>query len=526
MSGRESPAQMLARQAPLVVGTAAATVILVRLWDKAREKGLARRVMPLLCDYVNPDNHGAAPVVRLASPQELEAAFAAEGCAMQLLETDKPASEDELLEAVKLTLHHSVRSGSPYFFNQLYARVELPSLVGDWVSTAVNANVHTYEVAPVFTLMEKHCLARMARAIGPTFAASHDGLFVPGGSIGNLYGMHLARNRAMPKLHAEGACACPPLVAFVSEEAHYSYLKTARLLGIGSNNLVSVKTDATGAMLPEALEQAIQKAKTDGKMPFFIGATSGTTVLGSFDPLRALAGIRSKHGMWMHVDGAWGGGSLFSQKLRHTLDGCDLADSFSISAHKMLGAALQCAVFVTQHAGSLKAANATSAAYLFQKDKLNADLDLGDKTIQCGRKSDMLKLWMLFKSLGDAGVAARIDRCYHMCNYAAEKMRKSNGAFVLAYEPSCTNLNFWYVPKAMRPLPPMTELGVDHPIKKVAPHIKAEMQRKSIAMIGFQSVRGLPNFFRWVFPCCAEVEERHIDEIMRNMELFGEQCSA
>mmetsp|Transcript_23411 Transcript_23411/g.62628 ORF Transcript_23411/g.62628 Transcript_23411/m.62628 type:complete len:376 (+) Transcript_23411:174-1301(+) len=371
--------------------------------------------------------------------------------------------------------------------------------------------------------MEKHALARVARAIGPAFGASHDGLFVPGGSLGNVYGMLLARHRAAPGILLEGASSEPPLVALVSDEAHYSYLKTARLLGIGSAHLVSVETDAAGAMLPEALERSIVEAVRAGKKPFFVGATAGTTVLGAFDPLPALAAVCAERGLWLHVDGAWGGGALFSQAHRHLLDGCDLADSFSMSAHKMLGAALQCAVFLCRHPGALRAANATSAAYLFQPDKLHADLDVGDKTIQCGRKADMVKLWMLFKSLGDAGCAARIERCFALSDYAASRMRSSGGAFVLAFEPSCTNLCFWYVPEAMRPLPPKERLDKDHPIHQVAPAIKAAMQRGGHAMIGFQAVRGLPNFFRWVFPSCVGVEECHIDEILRWMSVFGEQ---
>merc|ERR1711988_1513600 len=162
-----------------------------------------------------------------------------------------------------------------------------------------------------------------------------------------------------------------------------------------------------------------------------------------------------------------------------------------------------------------------------QPDKLHADLDVGDKTIQCGRKADMIKLWMLFKSLGDAGIAARIDHCYALCDYAASQMRKSGGAFVLAFEPSgAPNLCFWYVPAAMRPLPPKESLSRDHAVHQVAPEIKAAMQRGGHAMIGFQAVRGLPSFFRWVFPSCYNVEKRHIDEILRLIAFFGEESAA
>lgn len=156
----------------------------------------------------------------------------------------------------------------------------------------------------------------------------------------------------------------------------------------------------------------------------------------------------------MHVDGAWGGATLFSPTHRVKLDGIELADSFSWSAHKMMGATLQCAVFATRHKQALRAANATNAAYLFQPDKLFVELDVGDKTVQCGRKSDMLKLWFMMKSLGDRGMAARIDHCYALAAHAVARIRASGGAFRLAFEcnENCApNVCFWCAPS--RPVP-------------------------------------------------------------------------
>lgn len=252
----------------------------------------------------------AAPVVRFAGPEALESAFASAGFSLALSAADPPLSESKIVEACKLAMDWSVRSGSPRFFNQLYGRAELVSIVGDWVATAVNANVHTFEVAPLFTLMEQHCIARLARAVGTGFEQNHEGIFVPGGSMGNLYAMNLARHRICPELLRRGASGGPKLIAFVSAEAHYSYLKSARLLGIGADNLISVPVDAAGGMRATALREAIRDARADGGVPFFVGATSGSTVRGAFDPLVALAAVcsdeRDAHvgapALWLHVD--------------------------------------------------------------------------------------------------------------------------------------------------------------------------------------------------------------------------------
>ena len=194
----------------------------------------------------------------------------------------------------------------------------------------------------------------------------------------------------------------------------------------------------------------------------------------------------------------------------------------------MLGATLQCSLFVTRHAGVLRAANAAHAAYLFQPDKLHNDHDIGDKTIQCGRKADGFKLWLLWKALGDEGLAQRVDHAFSLAAYLAAKLcesQQSDGAWVLAFPPSCTNVTFWYVPSSLRPLPDAADLSTTHPIHSVAPRIKAAMQAAGDAMIGFQSVKGRPNFFRWVVASADSVSRRHIDAVLMRIAALGEQLT-
>lgn len=511
----------------------------------AAQQALPEQVAALLIEYLKPENLLEQRSVKLRSPADLDAAFAEAGCSLPLAEAEEALDAEKLLNACKLTLEYSVQTGSPLFFNQLYGRADTASIVGEWIAAAVNTNSHTFEVAPVFTLMEKYVLDRFASAVGPGFAAESDGLFVPGSSIGNLYGLILARHRVAPEIHTKGAAAAPRLVAFVSSQAHYSYLKSVRLLGIGSDNLVSVATDpTTGQMDPAALRAAIRTARADGATPFFVGATAATTVIGAFDPLRELravcdeeaggeAAAEQQQRLWLHVDGAWGGAALLSPTHAHHLDGADAADSLACSLHKMLGATLQCSVFVTRHRGALLAANAANAAYLFQPDKLYTELDVGDKTIQCGRKADAFKMWLMWKSLGDAGLAARVDHAFALAAHATRVIDASDGALVLAYPPSCTNVCFWYVPERLRgafprgaaAMPPAADgaLTPAHPIHAVAPRIKAALQKEGGALIGFQSVNGLPNFFRWVFASADTVTPAHVEAILARIAELGEE---
>ena len=102
------------------------------------------------------------------------------------------------------------------------------------------------------------------------------------------------------------------MVAFTSSHAHYSYSKSAMLVGLGTDNLVKIGTDEGGGMIPEELEEAVERCEREGMVPFFVGATAGTTVRGGYDDFAAIARICERRRLWMHIDGAWGGGALLS----------------------------------------------------------------------------------------------------------------------------------------------------------------------------------------------------------------------
>lgn len=143
----------------------------------------------LLCKYVASQPDPNEPVVQLASPQDLKQHFASAGIPLELPTGQQSTDKEALLAALKLALKYSVRTGHPLFFNQLYARADPVSIAGDWLAVAANTNVHTFEVAPVFTAVEVEVLAKLASCVGGAFAQHHDGLFCPGGSISNMYGM-------------------------------------------------------------------------------------------------------------------------------------------------------------------------------------------------------------------------------------------------------------------------------------------------------------------------------------------------
>ncbi len=147
------------------------------------------QVADILCSYVSSQSDKDEPVVRLANPDALKRHFEEAHIPLELEDGQTATPVDSLLAGVSTALRYSVRTGHPGFFNQLYARADAVSIAADWLAVAANTNVHTYEVAPVFTAVEVEVLSKLARCIGGQYAECHDGLFAPGGSISNIYGM-------------------------------------------------------------------------------------------------------------------------------------------------------------------------------------------------------------------------------------------------------------------------------------------------------------------------------------------------
>ncbi|NWI19213.1 CSAD decarboxylase, partial [Crypturellus soui] len=274
-----------------------------------------------------------------------------------------------------------------------------------------------------------------------------------------------------------------------------------------------------GKMLPAELEKEIEKAKAEGSVPFFVSATSGTTVLGAFDPLPGIAAVCRRHGLWLHVDAAWGGSALLSRKHRHLLDGIEGADSVAWNPHKMLTVGLQCSAFLLRDgSGLLQRCHGAGATYLFQRDKFyDVSYDTGDKSVQCGRRVDCLKLWLLWKAVGTDGLERRVDRAFSCTRYLAEELKKREG-FQLVLEPEFVNLCFWFVPPSLRGREGAADYGSR--LGKVAPAIKERMMRSGSMMVGYQPHGARANFFRQVVTNPA-VTRADLDFFLDEIERLG-----
>ena len=361
------------------------------------QEALLQKIYDRVKNYLRENEDEKVPVIDYHTPASLRRKINASI-------DEEGVDGTELLKLVDDYLKYSVRTGKVNFFNQLFSGFSTPGYIGDVIAAATNTSMYTYEVAPMATLIEQEVLKTMLTKIG---FENGGGTFVTGGSNANLVALYAARQAISRGTQDKGLYGETPLAFYVSKEAHYSFEKAAMVLGLGQEAIWKVSVDDKGRMDAVALKDAIEKSIQQGRKPFFVGATAGTTVKGSFDSLPVMYSICREYNLWFHVDAAWGGGALLSKKHRQLLQGCELADSFAWDAHKMMGLPLICSVLLVKDKNLLARINRIQGGeYLFHDnaEEETDSCDLGHYSLQCGRKVEALKLWLAWKYYGQQGL--------------------------------------------------------------------------------------------------------------------------
>ncbi|XP_055528972.1 glutamate decarboxylase [Wyeomyia smithii] len=492
--------------------TAKDIIPMIQSSDSAETREFLQKVSELLIDYVNIQNDRKEKILDFHHPEDMK----------KLLKLDVPAEAvtlQQLLKDCAITLKYQVKTGHPHFFNQLSCGLDVVSMAGEWLTATANTNMFTYEIAPVFILMENVVLTKMREIIGWN---GGDSILAPGGSIANLYAFLAARHRMFPDYKEHGARALPgELVMFTSDQSHYSIKSCAAVCGLGTDNCVMVPSDENGRMIPTELERLILERKSRGQIPFFVNATAGTTVIGAFDPINAIADISEKYNCWFHIDAAWGGGLLLSKKYRHPrLSGVERADSVTWNPHKLMGALLQCSTIHFKQDGLLISCNQMSAEYLFMTDKLyDISYDTGDKVIQCGRHNDVFKLWLQWRSKGTEGFSKHMDHLMELTEHQVRRIKQQSDKFHLIMEPECTNVSFWYIPRRLRGVP--HDARKEQELGKICPIIKSRMMQTGTLMVAYQPDDRRPNFFRSIISSIA-VTEADVDFMLSEIDRLGQ----
>ncbi|KAF1987592.1 PLP-dependent transferase [Aulographum hederae CBS 113979] len=353
--------------------------------------------------------------------------------------------KDGLVDILRIILQYSVNTWDQGFMDKLYGATNPVGIVSECILAVLNTNVHVYQVSPVLTLIEKHTAKAFAALYG--FIGPHaGGISQPGGSASNQTSIIIARNNLYPETKTDGY-GSRRFVLFTSAHGHYSLEKAAQMFGFGSKAVKSVPVDGSGKMIPTELEKAIESALSVGETPFYVNATAGTTVLGSYDSIDKIADVCQKHGLWLHVDGSWGGSVVFSDSLKkERLKGIARADTVAVTPHKMLGVPLTCSFLLGKDLRQFHKANTLPAGYLFHTENTpNAEIyDLADLTPQCGRKGDALKLFLGWSYYGKSGYATLIEHAFSVASHLYSLLNNNSKFIMVSREPlPCLQVCFY-----------------------------------------------------------------------------------
>ncbi|KAH6721490.1 pyridoxal phosphate-dependent transferase [Leptodontidium sp. 2 PMI_412] len=367
----------------------------------------------------------------------------------QLMSVDLPGNgkgKEGLLATVEQVLQYSVNTWDQGFLDKLYASTNAVGVISELLLAVLNTNVHVFQVSPALTVIEKTTAKAFANLFGFDGPLA-GGISTQGGSASNTTSIIIARNNLYPESKTAGN-GNHKFVLFTSDHGHYSLEKAAQMCGLGTDNVWSVPVDDLGRMIPSELEKLVQKAKGENLTPFYVNATAGTTVLGSYDPFKEISAICKKYNLWLHIDGSWGGSVIFSPTHKHKMAGSELADSLAVNPHKMMGVPMTCSFLLCPDLRKFHKANTLPAGYLFHEDadtESGEVWDLADLTLQCGRRGDSLKLALSWIYYGTSGFAAQIDSAFSVAVYFATKIQE-NGNFVLVSEnpPPCLQVCFYF----------------------------------------------------------------------------------
>jgi len=266
---------------------------------------------------------------------------------------------------------------------------------GDALISALNNNMLSYELAPLFTQLE----IDLVRWFGALFGLpeGRGGLLTAGGSLANILALRLAHQQ----LGGD--------TVLVPESAHTSLDKAVRLLGLPADSLIRIPCNYRGEVDLDSLQSCLAKLSQRGRKAFMLVAIAGTTVTGAFDHLLEVARLAQAYGCWFHIDAAYGGAVALSPQWKHLLAGAELADSITFNPQKWLWVARTCAMLLLRDHKKLEVNFHTPLPYMDEQNNQN----LGSYGIQGTRRADVLKLWLALQSLGTQGYATLIDCTMH-----------------------------------------------------------------------------------------------------------------
>ena len=330
-----------------------------------------------------------------------------------------PRPLQELIDwAIGSLEHGTVHMTHPRYFGLFNPPANFPSQCADRISGAFNPQLASSGSSPAPVAIEQHVIRAFARRAGlPEDSTGH---FTTNGSEANCTALICALTRADPAFADEGVRVFQgPVAMYTSRECQPAWHKIAHQSGIGRSALKLIATDGAGRMEVRALAEAVREDRRRGIVPVLISATAGTTGAGMVDPLEPCATLARECNIWYHVDAAWGGAALCSDRLRGELAGIELADSVTIDAHKWLATTMGCGMFITREPAILSEAFRVGAEFM-PSSAIGIDPYLN--SVQWSRRFMGLRLFLALAAAGWQGYGAHVERAVQVIECAKARL--------------------------------------------------------------------------------------------------------
>lgn len=386
------------------------------------------RIVDWIADYRTQLSAGAFPVQSAVKPGDI----------LGRIGSSAPAG-GEPADAIFADFVRDILPGithwqHPSFFGYFPSNASLPSVLGDMLSTGLGVIGLNWQSSPALTELETAMVRWVRDLVG--LSEQWTGVLQDTASTATLVALISARERTTDYSGAKGGLQANtrPLVVYTSEHAHSSVEKAAVLAGFGRDHIRAIASDENFALSIPALEKALAEDRARGLKPCCVIATSGTTSTTAMDPIRAIAQIARREGLWMHVDAAMAGSAMLLPEIRAHWDGIDAADSIVVNAHKWLGAVFDCSLYFVRDPEHLIRVMSTNPSYL--RSAVDAEVvNYRDWGIPLGRRFRALKLWFLLRAEGADRLRARLRRDLANAQWLAAAVRRTEHWRVVAPVP-------------------------------------------------------------------------------------------
>jgi aromatic-L-amino-acid/L-tryptophan decarboxylase len=475
-----------------------------------------RRQLHELADWIADfrQNIGSLPVApnpAVAGPGAILAALPAEP-------PEGGAPFEKILGDVdRVIVPGMVHWSHPMFLGYFGWTTTAPAILGEMITAPLNVNAMTWRTCPAATELETLVVdwIRQWMDLPPEFG----GVVYDTASVGVMHALAVAREEAAPSVRKRGlvGAGAPMFRIYVSEQAHSSAEKAAIALGLGEENVQRVPTDAQFRMDPSVLREMIARDVRDNFKPLAAIATVGTTSTASVDPVPGIAKICRENKMWLHIDGAYGAGFAILPENKSLTDGWSEADSIVVNPHKSLFVPLDFSVLYVRDLERLRRVFTLVPEYL-RGDTVEAQKNYMDYGIQLGRRFRALKAWVIFRSFGREGMAARLREYIRLANLFADWVN-GDARFELAAPVSMGVVCFRFVGSAAgcggagpRSAPSATDDKLDELNSEIVEKINAsgrayltqtKLRGRTVMRIGLGNVLTTENHLRnaWEMVC-------------------------